>query len=338
MVYIGVDLHRKRSQVVALDEAGEVLLNRRVPTSGDELLRVFGEAGQDDLQVAFEATFGWGWFADLLVDAGIPAHMVHPRAAKAITAARVKNDAVDAKTLAHLLRTNLLPEAWIAPPAVREARQLVRMRVSLVRIRSRLKCQIHALLAERGVSSSATDLFGRRGRQELAELRLPPISQSRLEANLRIIDELTDELEVADAELLTLFTGDDRVKRLTAIPGIGFTTAATILAEVGEVGRFPAPDRLCSWAGLTPTEHSSAEHTRRGHISKQGSRWLRWVMIEAAFPALRTSQLHQLYAGIASRRGAKIARVAVARRLLTLAFYALRDQRGCRAYPVTRCA
>jgi transposase len=176
------------------------------------------------------------------------------------------------------------------------------------------------------------------GRQQLAELRLLPISQSRLEANLRIIDELTEELEVADAELLALFTGDDRIKRLTAIPGIGFTTAATVLAEIGDPARFSSPDRLRSWAGLTPTEHSSAEHTRRGHISKQGSRWLRRVIIEAAFPALRNSHLHHLYAGIAARRGAKIARVAVARRLLTLAFYALRDQRGCRAYPITSCA
>lgn len=128
MVYIGVDLHRKRSHVVALDQAGEVLLSRRIGSRPDEFLRIFGELGAEPLEVAFEATFGWGWLADLLADAGIPAHMAHPLATKAISSARVKNDSVDAKTLAHLLRTNLLPEAWIAPPDVRESRRLVRMR------------------------------------------------------------------------------------------------------------------------------------------------------------------------------------------------------------------
>ena len=95
--------------------------------------------GPQPIEVVFEATYGWSWFADLLADAGIPAHMAHPLATKAISAARVTNDAVDAKTLAHLLRTNLLAEAWIAPPAAREARRLVRTRAGLVRMRSRVQ-------------------------------------------------------------------------------------------------------------------------------------------------------------------------------------------------------
>jgi transposase len=119
MVYVGVDLHRKRSHVVALDPAGEVVLSRRIGNAPAEFLPIFGELEPEPVEVVFEATYGWSWFADLLADAGIPAHMAHPLATKAIAAARVKNDAVDAKTLAHLLRTNLLAEAWIAPPAAR---------------------------------------------------------------------------------------------------------------------------------------------------------------------------------------------------------------------------
>jgi transposase len=127
MVYIGIDLHRKRSQVAALDESGELLFNRRVATRADELFSAFGDVGEKPVEVVFEATFGWGWLADLLAEAGIPTHMAHPLATKAISSARVKNDAVDAKTLAHLLRTELLPEAWLAPPSAREARRLVRI-------------------------------------------------------------------------------------------------------------------------------------------------------------------------------------------------------------------
>jgi transposase len=116
MVYIGIDLHRKRSQVAALDDQGELLFNRRVPTRQADLFEVLASAGETPVEVVFEATFGWGWLADLLADAGIPTHMAHPLATKAISAGRVKNDSIDAKTLAHLLRTNLLPEAWLAPP------------------------------------------------------------------------------------------------------------------------------------------------------------------------------------------------------------------------------
>jgi transposase len=110
-----------------------------------------------------------------------------------------------------------------------------------------------------------------------------------------------------------------------------------VVAEVWDVSRFPSPGHLCSWAGLTPTEHSSAEHTRRGHISKQGSRWLRWAMVESASrPSLKDPTLRRFRDQIARRRGSKIAKVALARRLLTLCYYALRDEGGCRAYPVPR--
>lgn len=334
MVYVGVDLHRKTAHVVALDQDGAAILSRRVATRPDELLRVFGELDHQPLEVAFEATFGWGWFADLLADAGIPAHMAHPLATKAISSARVKNDSVDAKTLAHLLRTSLLPEAWIAPPEAREARRLARMRTSLVRVRSQLRCQIHAVLAEHGVHAEVSDVFGKAGRAQLKDLSLPQLSKARVEANLRLIDALTDEVAEAERELRALFRSDDRITRLTAIPGVGLITAATVVTEVWDITRFPSADRLCSWAGLTPSEHSSGEHTRRGHISKQGSRWLRWVLVEAAARPQADSGLRAFVDRIASRRGTKVARVALARRLLTLCFYALRDERGCRAFPL----
>ena len=329
MGYIGVDLHRKVSHVVALDEAGATILSRRFDHSRDAFRRVFGELEPEPISVAFEATYGWGWFADLLADAGIEAHMSHPPATKAIGAGRVKNDAIDAATLAQLLRTNLLPEAWIAPPEVRGLRRLVRMRASFVRIRSRLKCQVHAICADAGIPVPASDLFGRTGRATLETLTLPPITAGRLAAHLRLVDDLGREIIAA------AFRGDDRVRRLLPIPGIGVLNAGTIVAEIGDVTRFPSANHLASWAGLTPTERSSADHVRRGHISKQGSRWLRWTMVEAAarIGSSRSAKLHRFADPIADRRGTKIARVALARRILTLVFYALRDEQGCRDYP-----
>jgi transposase len=240
---------------------------------------------------------------------------------------------VDAKTLAHLLRTNLLAEAWIAPPAAREARRLVRTRAGLVRMRSRVQSQLHALLADLGVIPELTTLFGPAGRRWLAELQLPAGARGRLDAGLRLIDAITIEVGRADADLQASFAGAGRVRRRLPIPGIGLVTAATVVAEVWDIGRFPSPERLCSWAGLTPGERTSDAHTRRGHITKQGSRWLRWVLVEAATTAVRNPQLGRFAGQIAQRRGVKIARVALARRLLTLCYYALRDEGGCRAYP-----
>lgn len=337
MVYVGVDLHRKSSHVAVLGGDGELLASRRIASQPHEFLRVFGELDEEPVGVAFEATYGWGWFADLLSDVGIPAHMAHPLATKAISSARVKNDRVDAKTLAHLLRTNLLPEAWAAPPEVLDARRLARTRISLARISSRLKCQTHALLADQAIEVPVTDLFGPGGRAFLQEVQLRPVPQARLQANLRLLDLIAPELAQADRELRELFRGDPRVARLVPIPGIGFMTAGVVIAEVWDVTRFPSPQHLSSWAGLTPTERSSAEHTRRGHVSKQGSRWLRWAMVESASrPNLKDPVLRGFRDGIARRRGAKIAKVALARRLLTLCYYALRDEGGCRAYPVAR--
>ncbi len=334
MVYAGVDLHRKVSHVAVLDQRGELVLNRRIPSRPEEFLRIFGELEPAPIEVAFEATYGWGWFADLLTDAGIQAHMAHPLATKAIATARVKNDAVDAKTLAHLLRTNLLPEAWIAPPEVREARRVVRTRASLQRISSRLKCQTHAILADHGIALPITDYFGPAGRNMLAEVCLPEASRSRVDAALRLIDQVGAEVAICQNEMRALFRTDPRLRRLLPIPGIGFITAALVVAEVWDVSRFPSADHLCSWAGLTPSERSSAEHVKRGHITKQGSRWLRWAMVEAATTTHRAPELRALSDRISARRGKMIAKVAVARRLLTLCFYALRDEGGCRAYPV----
>jgi transposase len=332
MLYVGVDLHRKASQVAVVDEQGKLIFNRHVPSQRDDLLRVFGEAGPiESMQVAYEATYGWGWFADLLEDVGIPAHMAHPRANKAIASARVKNDAVDAKTLAQLLRTGLLPESWIAPPETRERRRLVRMRTAMVRIRSRLKNQIHALLADRGLHPDGSDIFA----HDLTRMtkQLPAVTKQRAEANLRLIEELDKEVDLADTHIHKLFARDEGVRRLLPIPGVGIITAAIVVAEVGDIARFPTARHFSSWCGLTPTEHSSADNIRRGHISKQGSRWLRWVLVEAACHAYRNRELSTFEAGIASRRGDKIARVALARRIATLCFHALRSPQGCRAFP-----
>src|SRR5262245_2696481 len=153
MIYVGIDLHRKRSQIAALDEQGNELLSRRVANEPEALKAILSELG-DELQVALEATYGWEWLADLLEAEGHELHLSHPLRTKAIAAARVKTDAVDARTLAHLLRSDLLPEAYVAPRELRDLRDLLRHRVVLTRMRSALKNRVHALLARQASKPS----------------------------------------------------------------------------------------------------------------------------------------------------------------------------------------
>src|SRR5262249_19168673 len=181
VVYVGIDLHRRSSHVAVFDEEGLELLSRRVTNDPEEVLRaIFAELG-GEARVALEAAFGWEWLAGLLEAEGIELHLAHPRQTKAIAAARVKTDAVDARTLAHLLRADLLPEAYVAPRELRELRELLRHHIGLTRLRAALKNRVHAVLARQGIQRGRAELFGPRGRRFLAELSLPEPTRRRLE-------------------------------------------------------------------------------------------------------------------------------------------------------------
>ena len=232
--------------------------------------------------MAIEATYGWEWLAELLEEAGYDVHLAHPLRTQAIAAARVKTDAVDAKTLAHLLRTGLLPEAYIAPPELRDLRELLRHRAVLTRMRTAVKNRVHALLARQGIRPEHTDLFGKAGREFLAALELPDGSRRRLDSLMSLIGDFDREITVTTREIDARAKTDDRVPVLCQIRGVGRYTAMLIIAEVGDVTRFPTARHLCAWAGLAPTVRSSDGKARLGHISRQGSPALRWALTEAA--------------------------------------------------------
>src|SRR5204862_244515 len=168
--WVGIDLHRRRSFPTAITEEGEVEFRRRIVNEREAFLELLGDP--NGTHVALEATYGWEWLADLLEDAGYALHLAHPLRTRAIAAARVKTDAVDATTLAQLLRAGLLPEAYIAPRELRDVRELLRHRVTLVAMRSAIKNRVHAILAKHGVTHQHSDLFGKAGRQFLTTVEL----------------------------------------------------------------------------------------------------------------------------------------------------------------------
>ncbi len=232
--------------------------------------------------------------------------------------------------MAQLLRADLLPEAWIAPPAVRQLRAVIRHRISLVRLGTQLRNRIHAVAADHGYDRPASYWTGP-GRGWLAELDLPAVSREIVTDCLAVIDGLAPVIERLDSELHQHAKADPRVKVLTTLPGVGEFTALVMLAEIGDITRFPSARKLASWAGLTPTVRGSDRTVRHGHISKQGSAWLRWAMNQAAQTAKRSPAFAASYAAIAGRRGKKIATIAVARKLLTRAWHLLSEMQAADA-------
>ena len=320
-VYVGIDVHRKRSQVAVIDQAGEVLANRNVPNGVEPILKVIGGL-PPGTPAAFEAAFGTGWLVELLEGYGFDPHLVHPLQCKAIASARLKNDKVDAATLAQLLRADLLPEAWIAPPQVRQLRAMLRHRAQLVRLRTLLRNRIHAILADHGYGRPEGCWSGP-GRQWLAALELPAVSREVIDDGLALIDALQEPIDRLDWEVHQRARSEPAVKVLTQLPGVGPFTALVLLAEIGDISRFGSARKLAAWAGLTPMVRGSDRMVHHGHISKQGPVWARWVLCEAAQTAKRHPQFAATYQDIARRRGKKIATTAIARKLLTRAYHLL---------------
>ena len=220
--FVGVDLHRRRTVLVRTTDSGEVLESVRISNDVESLNRVLARAGVDP-EVVLEATYGWYWAVDALQASGAKVHLAHPLGVKAFEYRRVKNDERDAKDLADLLRMGRLPEAWIAPPATRELRELVRHRAKMVGLRSQCKAEVHAVLAKCGIQISLTDLFGVGGLALLDRLqeggRLPGPYLARVRSLRRVIEDLDFEIDLFAGILRGRLARDPGYLAVAQIPG-----------------------------------------------------------------------------------------------------------------------
>jgi transposase len=278
------------------------------------------------VQVAVEACGFWPAFREVVEPEVKRLVLVHPQRVKAIASAKLKNDRVDSQTLAHLLRCDLLPESWKADAQTQARRQQVRLRATLVRQRTRLKNQVHAVLHQQGLRSPVTDLFGKRGRLWLGQVKLPPQARESVQTCLRMIDHYGQEIQKQNLQLREKAKQDQRVQWLTTIPGIGEISAMMVLAEIGDLARFTDKEALCSYAGLVPRVRESAGKAARSGITRQGSPWLRWMLVEAAQVATRTSPAaKRYYERLLRKKHKHVARVALARKLLIAVYAMLHD-------------
>ncbi len=321
--YVGIDLHRRRSVIVHRGADGEVLATTHIDNEPAALAAAVADAGPEP-EVVLEACYGWYWAADVLAEAGARVHLAHPLGNN-WGHRRVKNDERDAADLVDLLRLGRLAEAWIAPPELRELRELVRYRAKLVNLRSGLKAQVHAVLAKEGVAVPMADLFGTAGQELLESCPLGEAYALRVESLRDLLEVFDREVDMLSERITSALADHPGYRAVQAIPGVGPVLASVFVAEIGDVSRFPGARQLVSWAGLTPRHRESDTTVHRGHITKQGSRLVRWAAVEAVVRQRGATPIQVHHHRVADRRGRSIAKVAAARKLLTLVYYGLRD-------------
>lgn len=324
--YIGIDLHKTKSFVTRMTAQGHILEQLNLPHSTGALQQ-YVAALPTDARLAVEATGNWMWLYEQIEDRPLDLVLAHPLKVRAIASARIKTDKIDATMLAHLLRTDLLPTAYIPPRTIRDQREVLCYRASLVRLRTQVKNKIAALLSKTGVQPPTKTAFGVKSRRFLATVPMRACYRLALDGYLRQLDHLTTELRGADHAIAEQVAADAQAQLLCTIPGIGTYSALLIRSEIGDIQRFPDSQHLCSYAGLVPSVHASADTTRLGRLTKQGSAWLRWILVEVSVHAINGApQFRSLYYRVAKKHGGNVGRVAVARALLKTIYAMLTKQ------------
>lgn len=320
MLYLGVDVHKKNCWVTVLEQDGHEREQRKLSMERSALLGYFGKVDKP-AQLAVEATFNWYYFLNVVEPLGFELHLVHPQKTKAIASARIKHDKLDSRILAQLLRAGFIAEAWIAPPRVREQRQLLRHRTRTVRWATRAKNGIHGVLNREGVVAPTESLFGAQGRAFLEEVKLKELDRWEVDDQLERLSLLEGQIDELDREIRERGKRDAVTQALDGIPGIGPFIALLLVAEIGDLRRFPSPKHLVSYVGLAPSLYASGERRWTGAITKRGSSLVRWALVQAAHRAARSARFAEYYDTQAGRHGAAKAAVALARKLATISYY-----------------
>jgi transposase len=325
MLYAGLDLSRQRLDVHVLDEEGRTVEVMAVHPDADALRTLASRVlrhGQE-VSAVIESMTGSRFVHDTLERLGWEVAIADPVKAKGLAPLAAKTDKIDARVLAELARRDLVPEIWLPTPGVRAERERARFRLHLVHHRSALKCRIHATLMTFGHTVPVTDLFGTSGRALLAGLALP----EPWATTLAMVDELDERIDECGRELARLGADHPYIPLLLTVPGVGPLLAYTIASEIGDIGRFASPKKLTGYTGLCPIVRQSGNRDVRGPLAKNGPKYLRWALVEAATHAARDVHYRDRYERTKHRlgrqRGAKVARVDIARQLAEAIWHVL---------------
>lgn len=329
MLYAGLDLSRKRLDVRLLDVQGETVVETTAAPDVDGL-RVLAERVDRyglPVRAAIESMNGARFVHDTLELAGWDVEIADALKVKGLAPLACKTDRIDAWVLAELTRRDLVPAIWLPSPAVRAERERARFRLHLVRHRSALKHRIHATLLAHGRPCPVSDLFGVGGRELLARLELAEPWNTTVDTSLRVIDHLNDEITACERELRALGTEHPYVPILMSAPGIAWILGYTIASEIGDINRFAAPEKLVGYTGLCARVYQSGDRDRRGPLAKNGPKYLRWAMLEAAVHACQHPVYRERFLTTRRRlgrqRGPRVAQIDIARRLTSAIWHML---------------
>jgi transposase len=317
-----LDLSRKKVDVCLLSEQGEHLDQLAVPPDADalrSLARRIEESYREPVCAVIESMTGARFVHDTLEQAGWAVEIADAQKVKGLAPLACKTDAIDSRVLATLSQRDLVPAIWLPDPRVREERELARFRLHLVKHKSALKNRVHSTLINFGKPCPVTDLFGVAGRRLLARLRVPEPWRGNITASVALIDDLEGQIAEINRRLREGHADHRYIPLLMSAPGIGWVLAFTIAAEIGEIERFPSPEKLCGYTGLCPRVNQSGDKDRRGPLTKHGPTYLRWALLEATMHALKHPAYAQRYQRnkrrLGKQRGAKVAQIDIARRL-----------------------
>lgn len=316
--FVGLDVHKAFIYAVVLDKEGNQLFERKLKSHPHEIDSLLSTLDPKETTIAIEACSTWQYVYDYLFDSGYHGLVLaNPIKVRLIAESKKKTDRYDANTLAELLRVNMLPQSYAAPRDVREQRQITRHRASLVRIRTEIKNKVHAILLRHGIDYEYSDVFGQKGIEYLKSLDLPACDRFELDQYIALIETINGQIK-DNNELITDYAdAHPHARLIMTVPGVDYYSALTICGEIGDVHRFPHVKKLVSFAGLNPSVYQSGSTLRMGHISKQGNRNLRWILVQCANVAIRYDPwMAAYYRKLVQKKHHNVAIVAVARKML----------------------
>lgn len=321
MKYVGIDLHKQTISICVVNQAREVLDRKRFYCSRPERIRAYFQM-LGAFEMVVEATASYEWLFELLESLAEKAVLAHPKKLRVIAESTRKSDRLDAQVLAEFLACDMIPTSYRPTPRQRAHRRLVRQRGYVQRRITAIKNRIRRLLSD--YNSDIPNLFTDRGLKHIDTVLLSGADRFAMDQLLTLWTFLTGQLCAAEGKLVEFAEAAPIAERearelLRSIPGVGFVTSEVVLSELADVNRFRSQRQVVAYAGLAPGQRESAGKSRELHIEKNGSKLLRWVLVEAAWQLVRyTQRWKQIYQNLKKRLKAKKAIIAVARRLLCL--------------------
>lgn len=319
-LYAGLDVHKEFIVGTIKDEKGNLVRFQRVTTNEDGAKQLF--YGLNNVNAVFEAGRNWTYINSLIKPFCNEVIMAHPLKVKAIASARIKTDSIDSNILSDLLRADLIPQSNMPSQNIVDLREILRHRNFMVQMTTQLKNKCHAILAREGKSFSTP--WGIRSKSRMSKIMTNSIYQRELNDIIEQIDFLKKKIDIVNEDIKKKEMDYPEVDLLKSIPGISTYSALLILAEIDNISRFPSPNKLAAYAGLVPSTYQSGNSCYQGKITKQGSKALRWILIQCTKTSIKKKhRLQTFYLRIKQKKGGQKATVATARKMLTTIWHLL---------------